>query len=74
MGWSANMQRLMKSQPMGDTKALEYMKGEKILEINPENAVCSQTLIPHRSTAVLSPTEPPRLGMCIGIKNEVGAE
>jgi heat shock protein 90kDa beta len=39
MGWSANMQRLMKSQPMGDAKALEYMKGEKILEINPENPV-----------------------------------
>lgn len=40
-GWSANMQRIMKSQPMGDSKALDYMKGEKILEVNPDNAVRS---------------------------------
>ena len=39
MGWSANMQRIMKSQPMGDTKEMDYMKGDKILEINPDNAV-----------------------------------
>lgn len=39
MGWSANMQRIMKSQPMGDSQELEYMKGDKILEINPEHPV-----------------------------------
>ena len=39
MGWSANMQRIMKSQPMGDSQELEYMKGEKILEINAEHPV-----------------------------------
>lgn len=38
-GWSANMQRIMKSQPMQDGRALDYMKGDKIMEINPENAV-----------------------------------
>lgn len=38
-GWSANMQRIMKSQPMGDNRAMDYMKGEKIMEINPDNQV-----------------------------------
>jgi heat shock protein 90kDa beta len=39
MGWSANMQRIMKSQPMGDNRAMDYMKGDKIMEINPDNDV-----------------------------------
>lgn len=38
-GWSANMQRIMKSQPMGDNRAMDYMKGEKIMELNPDNQV-----------------------------------
>jgi hypothetical protein len=33
------MQRIMKSQPMGDNRAMDYMKGEKIMEINPDNSV-----------------------------------
>merc|ERR1711990_986864 len=35
-GWSANMERIMSSQAMGDSKNLEYMKGRKIMEINPD--------------------------------------
>lgn len=38
-GWSANMQRIMKSQPMAMQEELQYMKGDKILEINPEHGV-----------------------------------
>mmetsp|Transcript_17765 Transcript_17765/g.57471 ORF Transcript_17765/g.57471 Transcript_17765/m.57471 type:complete len:774 (+) Transcript_17765:76-2397(+) len=38
-GWSANMERIMKAQAMGDNRAMEYMKGRKILEINPESKV-----------------------------------
>jgi len=38
-GWSANMERIMKAQAVGDDRASEYMKGRKILEINPEHAV-----------------------------------
>lgn len=38
-GWSANMQRIMKSQPMGDNRAMDYMKGDRIMELNPDNKV-----------------------------------
>ncbi|WOL09230.1 heat shock protein 90-6, mitochondrial [Canna indica] len=38
-GWSANMERLMKAQTMGDTSSLEFMKGRRVFEINPEHPV-----------------------------------
>merc|ERR1712060_692246 len=38
-GWSANMERIMKSQAMGDTRSMEYMRGKKIMEVNPESAI-----------------------------------
>jgi len=38
-GWSANMEKIMKAQTMGDGRAMEYMKGKKIMEINPSNAI-----------------------------------
>lgn len=38
-GWSANMERIMKSQAMGDNRAMEYMRGRKILEINPDHDI-----------------------------------
>lgn len=36
-GWSANMERIMRNQPMQDSRAAEYMRGKKIMEINPEH-------------------------------------
>ncbi|XP_038683351.1 heat shock protein 90-6, mitochondrial-like [Tripterygium wilfordii] len=38
-GWSPNMERLMKSQTVGDTSSLEFMRGRRVLEINPEHPI-----------------------------------
>ncbi|KAF5832971.1 heat shock protein 90C [Dunaliella salina] len=38
-GWSANMERIMRTQAIGDPRTMEYMKGRKILEINPEHSI-----------------------------------
>ncbi|KAG2494319.1 hypothetical protein HYH03_007672 [Edaphochlamys debaryana] len=40
-GWSANMERIMRSQALGDARAMEYMKGRKIMEINPKHDIIS---------------------------------
>ncbi|KAL0320074.1 UNVERIFIED_CONTAM: Heat shock protein 90-6, mitochondrial [Sesamum radiatum] len=46
-GWSANMERLMKAQTVGDPSSLEFMRSRRVFEINPQhpiiktlNAVC----------------------------------
>eukprot|EP01024_Parvocaulis_polyphysoides_P031048 TRINITY_DN2814_c1_g2_i2.p1 TRINITY_DN2814_c1_g2~~TRINITY_DN2814_c1_g2_i2.p1 ORF type:complete len:845 (-),score=172.46 TRINITY_DN2814_c1_g2_i2:616-3051(-) len=36
-GWSANMERIMRAQQMSDQKSMEYMKGKKIMEVNPDH-------------------------------------
>ncbi|KAL6983283.1 hypothetical protein U1Q18_016673 [Sarracenia purpurea var. burkii] len=38
-GWSANMERLMKAQTLGDSSSLEFMRGRRILEINPDHPI-----------------------------------
>ncbi|RWR73862.1 heat shock protein 90-6, mitochondrial isoform X3 [Cinnamomum micranthum f. kanehirae] len=38
-GWSANMERLMKAQTMGDTSSLEFMRGRRVFEINPRHPI-----------------------------------
>ncbi|KAH6764770.1 HEAT SHOCK PROTEIN 89.1 [Perilla frutescens var. hirtella] len=38
-GWSANMERLMKAQNVGDASAFDFMKGRRVLEINPEHPI-----------------------------------
>ncbi|CAN6338438.1 unnamed protein product [Urochloa humidicola] len=38
-GWSANMERLMRAQSMGDTSSLDFMRSRKIFEINPEHEI-----------------------------------
>ncbi|PKA52986.1 Endoplasmin like [Apostasia shenzhenica] len=38
-GWSPNMERLMKAQTLGDASSLEFMRGRRILEINPDHPI-----------------------------------
>lgn len=38
-GWSANMERLMKAQTMGDASSLEFMRSRRIFEINPQHPI-----------------------------------
>ncbi|XP_028098754.1 heat shock protein 90-6, mitochondrial isoform X2 [Camellia sinensis] len=38
-GWSANMERLMKAQTVGDTTSLEFMRGRRVFEINPQHPI-----------------------------------
>ncbi|XP_059317102.1 heat shock protein 90-5, chloroplastic [Lycium ferocissimum] len=38
-GWSANMERLMRAQTLGDTSTLEFMRGRRILEVNTDHPI-----------------------------------
>ncbi|KAF3329727.1 heat shock protein 83-like protein [Carex littledalei] len=38
-GWSANMERLMKAQTLGDPSSMEFMRGRRIFEINPDHPI-----------------------------------
>ncbi|CAI5504004.1 unnamed protein product [Closterium sp. Naga37s-1] len=38
-GWSANMERIMKAQTMGDPQQAEFMRGRRILEINADHPI-----------------------------------
>ncbi|KAG5545766.1 hypothetical protein RHGRI_018052 [Rhododendron griersonianum] len=38
-GWSANMERLMKAQSVGDTSGMDFMRGRRVFEINPQHPI-----------------------------------
>ncbi|KAJ6831865.1 heat shock protein 90-6, mitochondrial-like [Iris pallida] len=38
-GWSANMERLMRAQTLGNPDSLEFMRGRRVFEINPEHQI-----------------------------------
>lgn len=41
-GWSANMERIMRAQALGDSEKQSYMKAKRFLEINPRHAMVSK--------------------------------
>jgi len=38
-GWTGNMEKIMASQPLGDTKSMMFMKGKRIVELNVNHPV-----------------------------------
>lgn len=41
-GWSANMERIMRAQALGDAEKQSYMKAKRFLEINPRHPVVAK--------------------------------
>ncbi|XP_042489301.1 endoplasmin homolog [Macadamia integrifolia] len=41
-GWSANMEKIMQSQTLSDAKQQAYMRGKRVLEINPRHPIIKE--------------------------------
>ncbi|KAH9317797.1 hypothetical protein KI387_019566, partial [Taxus chinensis] len=50
-GWSANMERIMQSQTLSDANKQGYMRGKRVLEINPRHPIIKEL----REKVVLDP-------------------
>lgn len=52
-GWSANMERIMKAQALGDSGERGYMKGMKTLEVNPRHPLIEQLRVKVGGTSIV---------------------
>lgn len=46
--------RLMKAQALGDTSSLEFMRGRRILEINPDHPIIKDLNVSYSNSEVVS--------------------
>jgi hypothetical protein len=44
-GQTANMERIMKAQALGDAGAMAYMRGQRTLEVNPRHPLIQALLV-----------------------------
>jgi HSP90 family molecular chaperone len=49
---SVNSDRLMKAQTLGDTSSLEFMRGRRIFEINPDHPIIKDLNVRFSFTAL----------------------
>lgn len=48
-GWTANMERIMKAQALGDSQERGFMRGQKSLEVNPRHPLIQQLRVKVRA-------------------------